>query len=226
MIFCAISKEQTVSLSCKTFPINQVVGMKTAVWRKKCLVFERKLERIVKIIDDTMICMILKELEMLMLNPSVRKKLYGKAILGDVEWPYLTQTLQFSFQLRTDHQTMLTEIVKILVELNIIPVLLIFSMGQCKTKASCAIISIVKFQPKHRWFSVDNFLQNISFFISLELHYTWDILAEFFAQRVNWPFCNMRIKLKGKKSLWKCDVTHSIKCLDSLKVVSCAEEYV
>lgn len=76
-----------------------------------------------------------------MLNLSLRKDLYGKIILSNIKWLHLTQAFQFFALLRTYHQAMLTEIVKLLVETNIRPVPLMLSTGQLKIKSSCATTS-------------------------------------------------------------------------------------
>lgn len=156
---------------------------------------------------------ILKGLEMLeVLNPSV-KRLLWKNHSG---WHGVTSShtdTAFSIPLRTDHQARLTEIVKILAELNIIPVLLIPSTGQLKTKASHATTGVYSKGSAKPQMIFRGWFYEIRFFISLELHYTWHILADCLVQNINWPFCNTRRKLKEKKSMWKCGVIHPTKHL-------------
>lgn len=80
----------------------------------------------------------------------------------------------FSILLRTDHQARLTEIVKILAELNIIPVLLMPSTGQLKTKVSHATTSVhskssAKPQMIFPWMALWN---TLFYFLRTSLHLT------------------------------------------------------
>lgn len=118
-----------------------------------------------------------------MLNLSVRKDLYGKIILSNIKWPHLTQALQFFALLRTYHQAMLTEIVKILVEMNIRPALLMLSTGQLQIKSSCATTSIYsKGSAKTQMFFCRQFPEIALFYLlrtSLHLaHFSWLFCTE------------------------------------------------
>lgn len=116
-----------------------------------------------------------------MLNLSLRKNLYGKIILSNIKWPHLTQALWFFALLRTYYQAMLTEIVKLLVKMNIRPVLLMLSAGQLKIKSSCANRSIYSKGSAKTWMFFCRQFSEIAFFY---LHRTSLNLVHF-----SWLFC-------------------------------------
>lgn len=153
-----------LSLSYKrwNFPRNQAVDMNMPMWRGAtcpvfCSIAQKSQPSYLKCLQNLLPKDTQKVSNSWGAKSKCKKILLWKNHYG---WQGVTSShtpSAFSILLRTNHQARLTEIVKVLTELDILPVLLMPSTGQLYTKMSHATTSIYSaVLPSHRLFSVDD----------------------------------------------------------------------